>query len=356
MKVARFTAAVVFTLSLVACGTSPTSDVVPGKKIAFLMPDSKTTRYDVQDRPLFQAKVQSVCLDCQVLYSNAGGDAAVQQQQAQSALSAGAGVLVVNPVSPVAASAIVEAAGKRHVPVIAYDSLILNAPSLSYYVGIDDAAVGALQGTALLTAMKAAAKPSVVMLHGDPADHSASALKKAVHVALDGKVTIAKEYDTPSSSSDGAQLEMTEALAALHNKVDGVYAANDDVAGGAVMAMKQAGLKTLPPITGGKAELSAVQRILAGEQYMTVYRPVRQEAEAAAQLAYDLAYGVTVSASLTGGKTVDNNAVNLPAALVQPLAVTRRTLVSTVIADGFWTKADICTTDYAAACRSAGLA
>jgi D-xylose transport system substrate-binding protein len=86
---------------------------------------------------------------------------------------------------------------------------------------------------------------------------------------------------------------------------------------------------------------------------MTVYRPVRQEAEAAAKLAYELAYGVSVSASLTG--TVSNDATSVPAVLVQPLAVTRRTLVSTVIADGFWTRAEICTAGYAPACKAAGL-
>ena len=353
MKVARVAAAVAFSLSIVACGTSPTTQVVPGKKIAFLMPDSKTPRYENKDRPLFQAKVQSVCLDCEVLYRNANGDASVQSHQAESALAAGANVLVLDPVDVRAASSTVAAAAKRHVPVIAYDGLILNTVQLGYYVGFDEGAIGELQSSALLAAMKGSAKPTVVLLHGDPADPSASILKKAVHNALDGKVSIAGEYDTPSAGSDAAQLEMTQALAALQNKVDGVYAANDAVAGGAVIAMKQAGLKTLPPVTGGNAELAAVQRIIAGEQYMTVYRPVRQEAEAAAQLAYDLAFGVSISASLTG--TVSNDATSVPAMLVQPVAVTRRTLVSTVIAGGFWTRADICTAGYAPACKAAGL-
>jgi D-xylose transport system substrate-binding protein len=88
---------------------------------------------------------------------------------------------------------------------------------------------------------------------------------------------------------------------------------------------------------------------------MTVYRPVRQEAEAAAQLAYDLAFGVAVGSAVTGGNSADNGATKVPAVLIQPVAVTRRTVVSTVIADGFWTRAQICTADYAAACRAAGL-
>ena len=119
--------------------------------------------------------------------------------------------------------------------------------------------------------------------------------------------------------------------------------------------MKAAGLKTLPTVTGGDAELSAVQRIVSGDQYMTVYRPVRQEAETAATLAYDLVFGVRVPAEMTAGNTVDNGARGVPAALVRPLSVTRKTLVTTVIADGFWSRSQLCTPDYAQACKAAGL-
>jgi D-xylose transport system substrate-binding protein len=327
---------------------------VPGKKIALLMPDSTSTRYENQDRPLFQARLRSVCGDCTVLYRNANGDAAAQRQQADYVLGAGANVLVLDPVDAATGSAIAAGAARRHVPVIAYDRLVMESPAVRYFVGFDDAAIGALQGDALLAALKPS-QPSVVMLNRDAADPDAGALKKAVHRAIDGRVLVAKEYDTPASSSDGAQLEMTQALTALNGKVDGVYAANDDMASGAVAALKQAKLKTLPPVTGGDAELSAVQRILSGDQYMTVYRPVRQEAEAAAEIAYDLAYGVPVEPALTSGSTVSNGAAYVPAVLVQPLAVTRKTLLGTVIADGFWTRADICTAEYAQACHAAGL-
>ena len=354
MKVARITALLVVALSLAACGGGVQSQVVPGKKIAFLLPESTSPRYENQDRPLFLARLQSVCGDCTVMYRNANGDAAAQRQQADYVLGAGANVLVLDAVDASTAAAIVSAATQRHVPVIAYDRLVMNTPSLRYYVGFDDTAIGTLQGNSLLAALKAA-QPAVVMLNGDAADRDASELKKAVHKAIDGKVVVAREFDTPASSSDGAQLEMTQALTALNGAVDGVYAANDEMASGAVAAIKAAKLKTMPPVTGGDTELSAVQRIVAGDQYMTVYRPVRQEAEAAAVIAYDLAFGVAVSPSMTGGNSLDNGATEVPAVLVQPQAVTRLTIVSTVVADGFWTRADICTAEFAEACRAAGL-
>ena len=357
MKAYKLAAALLLLgLGAVACGGggSVGAGVTPGKKIAFLAPDS-APRYESQDVPLFQAKLRSLCSDCELVYRNANGDPAAQRQQADSALAAGASVLVLDAVDPSTASVIVAAAAKKHVLVIAYDRLILNTPELAYYVSFDNAAVGALQASALLSAMKGAANPTVVMIHGDPADLEATLLKNAARGALDGKVTVAKEYDTPSGSADGAKLEMTQALAALNNKLDGVYAASDEVAGGAVSAMKAAGLKTLPPVTGGDAELSAVQRIVSGDQYMTVYRPVRQEAETAATLAYDLVFGVRVPAEMTAGNTVDNGARGVPAALVRPLSVTRKTLVTTVIADGFWSRSQLCTPDYAQACKAAGL-
>lgn len=354
MRLARITATLVLGMSLAACGAGVTSQVVPGKKIAFLLPDSRTARYENQDRPLFQSKLETVCPDCAVLYRNANGDGGAQRQQAEYVLGAGANVLVLDPVDASSALAIASSAARRHVPVVAYDAMVSDAAAVKYYVGFDDGAIGALQGAALLSAMKTA-KPSVVLLNGDPADTGAALLKDAVHKAIDGKVTVAKEFDTPASSSDGAQLEMTQALASLQNQVDGVYAANDEMASGAGAALKQAKLKSMPPVTGGDTELSAVQRIVSGDQYMTVYRPVRQEAQAAAEVAYNLAFGIKVPPSLTSGHTLNNGTADVPAVLIQPVAVTRRTLLSTVVADGFWTRQDICTADYAAACKAAGL-
>ena len=354
MRIASIAAVMVAGVCVAACGAGATTQIAPHKTIAFLTPDA-TPRFENQDRPLFQARLRTLCADCELVYRNAGGDPATQAQQAKAALGAGANVIVLDPVDTSGAAAIVAAAATRHVTVIAYDRLILDTSGVAYYVSFDNAAIGALQAAALLRAMKGGAMPSVVMLHGDSSDRDAALLKKAVHSSLDGKVTVAKEFDTPSASAENAQLEMAQALAALHNRVDGVYAANDDEAGGAVTAMKKAGMTTLPPVTGGNAELPAVQRILAGEQYMTVYRPVRQEAEAAATLAYDLVFGVKVAGELTAGASVNNGARDVPAVLIAPLAITKKELVSTVLADGFWTRTQICTADYARACRAAGL-
>jgi D-xylose transport system substrate-binding protein len=355
MKLVRLLPVLVISgVILMACGGS-TGGTTAAKKIALLLPEATTARYDTKDMPYFRDKLKSLCSDCQLIYSNAKQDAPTQQTQAEAAITNGASVIVLDPVDGAAAAAIVTKAKAANIPVISYDRLILNTADLNYYLSFDNAAVGALQGNALLAALNGKANATVVEINGDPADNNAKLFKQGAHSVLDGKVNIKKEYDTPGWKPDNAKTEMQGALVALGNKVDGVLAANDGTAGGAIAAMKAAGLKPLPPITGQDAELAAIQRIVAGDQTMTVYKAIKAEAEAAAQLAYDLAFGVAVPSSMTNGKTVNNGKADVPSVLLTPVAVTKSNIETTVVADGFWAATDICTSQYAAACASAGI-
>lgn len=326
-----------------------------GKKIALLLPESKTARYESKDRPLFEARVKADCTDCQVLYSNANQDASQQQSQAEAAITNGANVLVLDAVDGASAGAIVTRAQQQKIPVISYDRLVTGAAGLAYYISFDNAKVGQLQGTSLLQALSGKTKPSIVMINGAPTDNNAKLFKQGAHSVLDGKVTIAKEYDTPDWSPDQAQNEMSQALTALNNKVDGVYAANDGTAGGAIAAMKAAGIKPLPPVTGQDAELAGIQRVVTGDQYMTIYKAIKPEAEIAADLAVYLVANKPVPSNLTNGATTNNTKQDVPSVLLPPVAVTKSNIASTVVADGFWSKAEICAGPVASACSSAGL-
>jgi D-xylose transport system substrate-binding protein len=198
------------------------------------------------------------------------------------------------------------------------------------------------------------------MINGSPTDNNAGQFKAGAHSVFDplvqaGKLTIAKEYDTPDWSPDQAQTEMQQALTALGNKVDGVYAANDGTASGAIAAMKAAGLNPLPPVTGQDAELAGIQRIVTGEQYMTVYKAIKPEAEDAAILAYYLLTNTQVPAGMTNGKTVNNGKTDVPAVLLTPVAVTKDNINDTVVKDKFWSLQQICATTFASACKAIGL-
>ncbi|HUH99127.1 MAG TPA: substrate-binding domain-containing protein [Anaerolineales bacterium] len=372
---------VITATALTACGTPATPTAAPATqapaataapapttaptmapaKIAILLPETKTARYETQDLPNFKAELTSLGFDVanDLIYSNANQDASAQQQQAEAALTNGAKVLVLDPVDSAAAAAIADAAAQQNVPVISYDRLITGSKNVNYYISFDNVQVGKLQATALMTALSSVTNPTIVMINGSPTDHNATLFKQGAHSVFDplvtaGKLTIAKEYDTPDWSPDQAQTEMTQALTALNNKVDGVYAANDGTAGGAFAAMKAAGLTTFPPLTGQDAQVDGIQRILTGEQYMTVYKAIKPEAVAAAQLAYDLATGTAVPSTMVTG-TTNNGAVDVPSILLTPVAVTKDNVETTVIADGFWKVSDICTADFADACTAAGV-
>ncbi|MFN2131098.1 MAG: sugar ABC transporter substrate-binding protein [Anaerolineae bacterium] len=345
-----------------ATATTPTQGATTGGKIALLLPETKTARYETADRPDFEAKLKELCPDCQIIYSNANQDASAQLSQAQAALTNGAQVMVLDPVDSAAASVIADTAKAQNVPVIAYDRLVLNSDGVDYYISFDNVEVGKLQAQSLVDRLNqlGISDPQIVMINGSPTDNNAGLFKQGAHSVFDplvqaGKLTIAKEYDTPDWSPDQAQNEMQQALTALGNKVDGVYCANDGTAGGAIAAMKAAGISPLPPVTGQDAELAGIQRILVDEQYMTVYKAIKPEADAAAELAYDLLTNTAVPASMTGGKTTPNGKIDVPSVLLTPIAVTKDNIKDTVVADGFWTVQQICTADYAAACKAAGL-
>jgi len=324
-------------------------------KIALLLPESQTARYETQDRPLFEAKVKELCPDCEVIYSNADQDEAKQLSQAEAALTNGAQVLVLDPVDGKAAGAIAAQAAAKDVPVISYDRLIQDA-DIDLYISFDNEKVGELQGTALLDKLDedGVTKGDLVMINGSPTDNNATLFKKGAHSVIDkSDFTVAAESDTVEWEPSNAQKDMDGHITTVgKDNIVGVYAANDGTAGGAIAAMKAAGMDPLPPVTGQDAEVAGLQRIVAGEQYMTVYKAIKLEAEAAAEAAVAMVRGEDVKGA---DDTTDNGSGDIPSILLEPVSVTVDNINDTVIKDGFWTVDDICTADYKADCEAAGI-
>src|SRR3954454_19144001 len=298
-----------------------------GGTIALLLPENHTPRYEAADRPDFEAKVKDLCSDCKILYSNATQDASKQQSQAEAALTQGAKVLVVDAVDAGSAGAIVAKAKAQKVPVISYDRLITNA-DVCYHSPYDNERVGKLQGQSLVKKLQQEGKGNgtIVQINGDPADHNASLFKKGATSAISSsKLKVGKSYDTPGWLAKNAQTEMDQAITALGNTgFVGTYVANDTLAGAAIAAMKGAGIKpSTRPTTGQDAELAGIQRILTGEQFMTVYKDFGiHESTQAAVLAADLAKGNKPSADKYKVK-VNNGKKDVPALLLTPVAVTK---------------------------------
>jgi len=329
-----------------------------GPTIALLLPENQTPRYESADRPYFEDEVDRICSDCEILYSNATEDAAKQQGQAEAALTQGADVLVLDPVDAASAAAIVQKAKQQDVPVVSYDRLVLNS-DVDYYVSFDNVQVGRLQAQSLSGKLKSDGNPSgpIVMINGDPADSNAALFKQGAMSGFQASgVEVAQEYDTPGWLASKAQDEMQQAITALGKEgFKAVYAANDDTGGGAIAAMRSAGIDPASrPTTGQDATVAGLQRIIAGQQYMTVYKAIRPEASITAQIAVDLARGRTPSQSQITDQ-LDNGQKKVPSVLLQPVAVTRDNVRQTVIRDGFVTTSELCTGPYAQACQEAGI-
>jgi D-xylose transport system substrate-binding protein len=351
-----FALGVLAALVTVAAGCGGSSG--NGTKIALLLPESKTSRYEAHDRPEFEAKVEEICEECEIIYSNANQSTSEQQSQAEAALTQGANVLVLDAVDATAVGSVVKKANEEEVPVVSYDRLILGAP-IDYYVSFDNEKVGELQAETLSKKLGEIGSPNgpIVMINGSPTDPNAGQFKAGANKVFEAEgVKIAKEYDTPDWSPDQAQNEMQQAITALGKEgFAATYAANDGTAGGAIAAMKSAGIEPKSkPTTGQDAELEAIQRILAEEQFMTVYKAIEPEANAAAEIAVALAEGEPVPSGLVNGKT-NNEVEDVPSVLLEPVAVTKDNIDSTIVKDEFWSAAEICTAPYKKACEEAGI-
>ncbi|WP_435854776.1 sugar ABC transporter substrate-binding protein [Streptomyces longwoodensis] len=353
--------AVSMALSIAACGKAGDKNNDSGssssgggsKSIGLLLPDSVTARYEKFDKPYFEAKVKELCSDCNVEYANAAADANKQAQQVSTMVTKGVKVIVISAQDSAAIKSSIKAAVDKGVKVVAYDRLAQGP--VSAYVSFDNVKVGELQGQALLQAMGAKASPSanVVMINGDDADPNAAQFKEGAHKALDGKVKIAYEQSGLWKDTVAAE-KMSAAITQLGaKKIAGVYSANDGMAGGIANTLKGAGISTIP-LTGQDAELAAIQRIVAGTQSSTVYKAYKPEADTAAELAVSLLQGKDIK-STASTEVTSGSGDKVPAKLLTPVSVTKANIKDTVVKDGLYTVAQICTTQYAAACKAAGL-
>jgi len=316
-----------------------------GGSIALLLPESQTTRYESADRPFFEAKFKALCPNVEIVYANANQVAANQQQQAEAAIARGAKVIVLDPVDGDAAGAAVKAAKAKSIPVIAYDRLIKGGAVPDYYVSFDNERIGKLQAQALVDKLTAngVTNAKITMINGSPTDNNATLFKNGAHSVFEGKVTVVKEDAAANWKPEEAQQLMEQYIAAIgKDGFDAAYQANDGTAGGAIAAMKAAGIDPKTKyVIGQDSEIAALQRILSGEQYATIYKRIQPQAEKAAELACNLYKGEKPAAGVLGG-TVNNGTADIPSVLLPAVAITAsggngtESVANTVIKDKFY--------------------
>lgn len=346
--------------SLAACGGNDDAGTGGTKtpKIGVILPDSKSSaRWETADRKYLEAafKAAGVQYDIQ----NAQNDKSAFQTIADQMITNGATVLMIVNLDSGTGKAVIEKARSQGVATIDYDRLTLGGGA-QYYVSFDNEAVGKLQGEGLVNCLtkKGVKNPVIAELNGSPTDNNATLFKNGYDSILKPKYD-SKEYvkgpdeSVPEWDNTTAGTMFEQMLTRQNGKIDGVLAANDGLGNAAITVLKKNKLNGKVPVTGQDATVQGLQNILAGDQCMTVYKAVKKEADEAAALAIALAKGEKKET----GKTVldPESKKEVPAVLLTPQSITFEN-VKDVVADGYVTKAELCTAEFAAKCAEAGIA
>jgi D-xylose transport system substrate-binding protein len=315
--------------------------------VGILLPES---RYEAYDRPLLEKEIKAALPGVTIQYSNANNNATTQQNQADAALTKGACILVIDPNDSDQASVMVQQAKASGVPVIAYDRLIQD-PDTAFYVSFDNERVGELQGQYIAEQVKAGnfdlkKGASLVMINGAQTDNNALLFRKGALSALQplvdsGDLKLVFDQYTPNWDNARAQSLMEGVLTKESNNVQVAYVANDGMANTVIAALRTQKLNGKVLVTGQDATLTGIQNILTGDQAMTIYKPIAQEAKATARLVAALSKGEDTSKIVNGATEVKGGA-QIPSLLETPIVVDKNNVEQTVIADGFLTKEQIC--------------
>ena len=133
----------------------------------------------------------------------------------------------------------------------------------------------------------------MVFLNGSPTDNNATLFTGGAHSVIDKTptITIVGEQAVPDWDNDKAVTIFEQMYTAADGKIDGVYAANDGLAGSVISILEKNERAGQVPVTGQDATVEGLQNILAGTQCMTVYKSAKEEAGALAEAAIALANG-----------------------------------------------------------------
>ena len=329
-------------------------ECTPGDgSIAVLLPDSASSaRWENDDRRFFEEAFGAAGVEYSIV--NAEGNAATQQTQAEQAITNGAKVILLVNLDSGSGAAIIAQARDAGVRVIDYDRLTIEGPGADIYVSFDNVAVGRTMGEVLEPAIDALGleQPKIAFLNGSPTDNNATLFAEGYHSIADPRIeagdwAVVDEQAVPQWDNQEALVIFEQMLTAANNDIDAIFAANDGLANSVISALKNAGLDP-KPVSGQDATVGGMQNILSGWQTMSVYKPIKLEAEAAAEAALALLNCEDVSTLTTD--TINNGQSDLPFMKLTPIGVTADNIAETVIADGFRTWEEICVGEFEQYC------
>jgi D-xylose transport system substrate-binding protein len=318
-------------LSLARGGSRPGSAVDDGIVIGLSLDTLKEARWQA-DREMFVRRAGELGAQVRVLAANS--DDTVQIGDVEKLITNGVDVLVIVPHDGTAMAKAVKMAHDAGIPVIAYDRLIRDS-ALDLYVSFDNERVGELQAQFLVEHLPVPGRGRIVRVYGAKTDNNAAQFKRGQDKVLApyverGDIEVLHEDWAEDWKPENAKRIVNAALTSHGDRIDAVLASNDGTAGGAIQALSEEGLAGRVLVTGQDADTVALQRIAAGTQAMTIYKPLRTLAQGAAELAVQMAARRVVVAP----RTVDNGHGPVPAVLYDVVTVTRDNMIDTVIRDG----------------------
>lgn len=330
MKLKTMAVTVMAALTLLAGGVQAKE-----VKIGMAIDDLRLERWQ-KDRDIFVKKAES--LGAKVFVQSANGNEETQMSQIENMINRGVDVLVIIPYNGQVLSNVIAEAKREGIKVLAYDRMINNA-DIDFYISFDNEKVGEMQAKSILSHVP---QGNYFLMGGSPVDNNAKLFRKGQMNVLEpliksGKVKVVGDQWVDAWLAENALKIMENALTANQNKIDAVVASNDATAGGAIQALEAQGLAGKVAISGQDADLAGIKRIVAGTQTMTVYKPITKLADTAAQIAVDLGDGKAPQSNAT----LNNGIKDVPSYLLTPIAVDKSNIDSTVIVDGFHSKAQV---------------
>ncbi|MFL6144056.1 MAG: sugar ABC transporter substrate-binding protein [Labedaea sp.] len=331
-----------------------------GVKVGVILPETASSaRWEGFDRPMIDAAMKAEGLDPDI--QNAQGDVQKFSTLADGMISSGVKVLVIGSINSEVGSSVAAKAKARGIPVIDYDRLNLGGTS-DYYVSFDNVKVGQLQGQGMAKALEGKQGAKVIEIEGAPTDNNATLFHdgqekvlKPLYDAGTLKLVQSQPIDNWDNQKGGQVFE--QILTANGGKVDGVVAANDGLAGAIITVLRKNGLNGKVPVTGQDATADGLKAILAGDQYMTVFKAIKLEAEATAKLAAKLAKNDKAGADAIATGTVKDtkSGRDVKSVLAEPKLITKNE-VKTVISEGYVKASEVCGGANAAVCTQLGIA
>jgi D-xylose transport system substrate-binding protein len=311
----------------------------PGHPVIGLSLDTLKEERWQRDRDTFTAEAGR--LGATVVVQSANSDDTRQVRDVESLISRGVDVLVIVPHNGAAMTRAVKSANEARIPVISYDRLIMNC-RIDEYLTFDNVKVGEAQASYVADRLPKGRAARIVRIYGAPTDNNAKLLKQGQDDILDplvhaGKVEVVHEDWALDWKPENAKRIMNAAITKAGDRIDAVIASNDGTAGGAIQALLEEGLAGKVMVTGQDADLAACQRIVRGTQSMTVYKPLKNLATLAANVAVQVAKGGKPAAA---GR-IDNGAGQVPSIFVPIVVVDKGNLDATVVADGFHTAEEL---------------